>query len=320
MANEINFKDTHSGEIQEIIGKAPSWPIKKGSFIICVLIVVLFVSARFIKYPEIVSTSVILISIDPTVKVLAKISGQISEIKVKEGTIVTKNENIATIGSIKVKNDILHLKKIISDLNKMQNIQNDFSRITVPDDLEVDEVQSDYEQLKKHISLRKESRFISLVDRIKQKIDLWESRHLLFAPVNGKIYSFDLWKTEGYVTAGKPVFIVVPKIKKYDAWLQLPVSKAGKVKVGQKVLIKLQEYPFQEYGVIHAQVESISDVAISNTYATKLKLDSSYTVRNKLISQHPKMIGIADIVTNDKNILERLFEGFLVRINVSRRL
>ncbi|MDR0505267.1 MAG: hypothetical protein LBH32_00395 [Dysgonamonadaceae bacterium] len=41
----------------------------------------------------------------------------------------------------------------------------------------------------------------------------------------------------------------------------LPASGAGKVKIGDKVAIKLENYPYKEFGYIEGKVKSLSLVS-----------------------------------------------------------
>ena len=92
--------------------------------------------------------------------------------------------------------------------------------------------------------------------------------------------------------------------------------KAGKVKTGQPVLLKLSEYPYEEYGMVKAKVFSITDVAIDSAYSVELKLDNGLrTTRNRTIGFRPEISGTADIITNQKNILERIFENIYGKIH-----
>jgi multidrug resistance efflux pump len=152
--------------------------------------------------------------------------------------------------------------------------------------------------------------------KIKGLIGIWEKQYVLKTPAAGRIVFFRIRKTNQYVNAGTPLFMIVPSSRSYEIRATLPLYKAGKVKTGQPVLLKLSEYPYEEYGMVKAKVFSITDVAIDSAYSVELKLDDGLrTTRNRTIEFRPEISGTADIITNEKNILERIFENVYGKIH-----
>jgi hypothetical protein len=94
----------------------------------------------------------------------------------------------------------------------------------------------------------------------------------------------------------------------------LAVEKSGKVTVGQRVVMKLDNYPFQEYGTVTGKVASKSPVPKNREY-TIIVDDLEMTSTGKLITSAQKqvpfeqqLLGTAEIVTDDKGFLERVVE------------
>lgn len=243
MPNEINFRDLHSGEVQEIIGRAPRWVIRRGTLVITSIIVLLFAGAWFIRYPDVVSVPMVIASSAPPVKVVAGIDGVFKRGNITNGMYVTKGQPIGTIEN-PLKGADMH--------------------------------------------------------------------NLITAPISGTIAFYPAPYIDHNVTSGQPVCMVVPQTMQYETWAYIPVSKAGPVKKGQHVLIKLQEYPYAEFGLLQARVESNPDIAIDSVYAIKLLLKNNlHTTRNYEIKMRAKITGTADIITRNKNVLQRLFEGVI---------
>jgi multidrug resistance efflux pump len=146
------------------------------------------------------------------------------------------------------------------------------------------------------------------VKRIQGQIASWELKYVLKTPVAGKVVFFKFWKENQYVDNGESVLMIVPPVQNYLARAFLPVAGAGKVKAGQKVLIKLSSYPFEEYGMINGKVQTVSAVSLDTSYAMEIQLTSALTTSSgKSIPPQPQLSGTAEVLTNDKNIFERLF-------------
>ena len=100
--------------------------------------------------------------------------------------------------------------------------------------------------------------------------------------------------------------------------LQIPSEGFGKVKVGQTVLVKLNGYPYMEYGVLKGKIESISkspDIDLTTngiSYAADVKLpDKLETTYRKKLHLIQKMNGEADIITDDIRLLEQFVKPII---------
>jgi HlyD family secretion protein len=90
----------------------------------------------------------------------------------------------------------------------------------------------------------------------------------------------------------------------------LPVARSGKVKAGQKVNVRLDNFPDNEFGMLKGVVSHISlvptVVGSSSCYVLEIELpDGLLTNYKKELPYLPNMQGIADIITEDLSLLER---------------
>jgi len=101
----------------------------------------------------------------------------------------------------------------------------------------------------------------------------------------------------------------------------LPRVRSGKVKVGQEVKIKFDGYPFNEFGAVEGKIESISMIARDNLYLINVSLPNGLkTTYNKTLEFKQEMQGIADIITEDMRLIERIFNQirYIFTSSVSR--
>lgn len=93
----------------------------------------------------------------------------------------------------------------------------------------------------------------------------------------------------------------------------MPASGAWKVKTGQKVLIRLTAYPYEEYGLLPGTVMFAEANVADTNFQVSINLDHLlHTTTGKEIPAQPRLDGTAEIMTEDKSVLQRMF-GWLWR-------
>ncbi len=140
-------------------------------------------------------------------------------------------------------------------------------------------------------------------------IHSWELAYCLTTPIAGKVTFTTYWNENQYVPAGETVFTVVPTT---DGELMgkalLPVARSGKVKVGQRVIVRFLNYPDQEFGMVNGKVNSISLVPSGNNYAVEIAFPQGLTTNyGKTLPISYEMGATAEIVTEDLRLIERFF-------------
>ena len=114
-------------------------------------------------------------------------------------------------------------------------------------------------------------------------IDVWELNYLVKSPIAGEVTFSKFWSKNQNVAKGEIVFTVIPGHEsKLLGKVQLKRIGSGKVKPGQQVNIKFDNYPYMEYGMVEGRVNRISKVPTNDNYALEVDLPkglvSSYGV------------------------------------------
>ena len=90
---------------------------------------------------------------------------------------------------------------------------------------------------------------------------------------------------------------------------QLPVERSGKVKVGQRVIIRFSNYPDEEFGTVEGRVASVSLVPAENNYMVEIDfpngLQTNYGYTLPVLQEMP---ATAEIVTDDLRLIERFIQ------------
>jgi multidrug resistance efflux pump len=163
----------------------------------------------------------------------------------------------------------------LSNRQTEQNLQKDTVSIQMQiNDAENRLLQTGIEKNEKERQLLLDllSSYHDLTDNIK----LWEENYLFKAPFDGKIEFLNFWVNDQFVQAGMEIFSIIPKENNPIGQMLLPASGAGKVKVGDKVAIKLDNYPSTEFGYIKGKVKSLS--LVSQQYDTGTRKIEAYLV------------------------------------------
>lgn len=149
--------------------------------------------------------------------------------------------------------------------------------------------------------------------QLKKAIKDWELNYVFRSSVKGTISFLQIWSENQTINAGENMFAIIPSTEKgYIGKVKAVAQNSGKLKIGQKVNIRLANYPDREFGVIEGKLKTISltpdkdgnlllDIELPNGLQTSYK---------KEINFQQEMTGIADIVTEDLRLLERLLYQF----------
>jgi multidrug efflux pump subunit AcrA (membrane-fusion protein) len=137
----------------------------------------------------------------------------------------------------------------------------------------------------------------------------WEKNYLLIASSTGKLSFMSIWSKLQEVKVGDALFSITPEsIGDVQARLVIPFDGAGKVKVGQRVNIKLNGYSYLEFGMIEGAVQSISSGYTENGFPALASLPKgAVTSYGFEIQLERELQGVAEITTEDLSLLQRLF-------------
>jgi len=145
------------------------------------------------------------------------------------------------------------------------------------------------------------------VESLKNAIRHWKQSYVLISPVNGTVIYNNVWKENQNISAGDKAFSVTTAHGKVIAKAKVPAAGYGKVKTGQRVNIKLDGYPYLEYGFLSGKVRSVSSVPDEDTYISTIFIDNNaMTSYRKKIKIDGEQSGTAEIITEDISIGERL--------------
>jgi multidrug resistance efflux pump len=159
---------------------------------------------------------------------------------------------------------------------------------------------------------------ITTYHKLNDNIKLWEQKFVFIAPMDGKVEFLKFIAENQFVQSGEEIFGIIPGENELVGHVLLPTEGAGKVKVGNRVSIKLVNYPYLEYGSIDGVVKSISMISqqhkfeqgIADVYLIYVDLPNGLTTNyGRRIAFEHEISGEADIIVNERRLIERLFDN-----------
>jgi hypothetical protein len=104
-----------------------------------------------------------------------------------------------------------------------------------------------------------------------------------------------------------------------NGWIILPLKESRKVAVGQKVNIRLEDYPAQEFGFIRGRIIRIASTPENGNYLIEVEMPQNMTTSfNIPLKPRREMKGSAEIITEDLRLIQRFInpvKSFLNRRN-----
>jgi multidrug resistance efflux pump len=202
-----------------------------------------------------------------------------------------------------------------------QNLQKEIAsirmQITENQNL-LNQIQVEQQEKERQLQLDLLASYHDLSDNIK----VWEQKYIFKAPFDGRVEHLKFLTENQFVQAGEEVFGIVPKETNVFGQVLLPANGAGKVKQGSKVTVKLDNYPYLEYGSIEGVVGSISLLSQpqrseQNTIETYLLIvdlpKGLKTNYGEVLDFQHEIGGTADIIVKERRLIERLFDNLKYR-------
>lgn len=406
---------------QEIMGRAPNWLLRSGMTVIAGVTVLLLVLATIVHYPDTIPGRITVTGTNPPVAIVARQSGHLDQLLVREKQEVSKGTLLGVIRSAVDSSQAFKVKEILQQLQPMmltpdakidiqlpqnpalgpmqapyaefaaawvshsQSLADTYAEKTVAvlrqqldrKRLQIDQmkgqVQSSerekeiartrYERLKelqrrdsislaelqeseramleqdrqqstvrgahmeaeiaagdyekqietllytRHQSLRQSHQALTdSAQKLLAAINVWESEYVLRSPVDGTVGFYDFWSGEQFVTAGKEVFIIAPKISPLIGRVPVQALGAGKIRPGQIVRIRFDDFPYKEFGIATGEVENVSLVAQKGAHLISVKLQSPLTTNyGRQLPFKQEMMGDASVIIEERSLLGRIF-------------
>jgi len=228
-----------------------------------------------------------------------------------------RNQALATDGVI----SIIEVEQAEAKLLQMQRQYESMKNTIIQNNIRIEQLE--LEKLKIHedkANLIKSYQFTidEIIVRIQANIEQWNQTYIIESPLDGIVSLKTDYYENSFIQANDVLGYILP-IQNQEKYLlcQVPIYNAGKLEANQKVITKLDAFPYKEFGMLLGKVNDISRIPNRDKegnayYNVKIPIaDSIYTDIGYLIPYKPNMTAQVEIITENKTILQRIFNQFL---------
>lgn len=192
-------------------------------------------------------------------------------------------------------------------LAKDQGLQQTESQITNSD-------LSSHNKRKEILDLEKtiqdqQQKFISSLFTLKNHIEEWIQRYIIISSENGGVEFVSFLQENQLVSGGQQLFFIQPPETNYYAEMKAGQAGFGKIKSGQKVILRLDGYPSAEFGYLEGKISYISTLPNArDSFMTKIDLPAALTTNyKKSVFFRNNLLASAEVITDDRRLIDRLF-------------
>lgn len=141
----------------------------------------------------------------------------------------------------------------------------------------------------------------------------------LRAPIDGVVQQLAVTTVGGVVTAAQPILTVVPENMPLEVEAQVLNRDIGHLRVGQRVINKVETYDFTRYGYIEGEVQwvgtdAVQDPKLGLVYPVRIKLAQMRTPHEVNGNKGVVTAGMnitSDIRTDERRLIEYLIAPML---------
>jgi multidrug resistance efflux pump len=234
-----------------------------------------------------------------------KVMGRIAELALND---LTRMQGLREGAAI----SLLEKEKAEIDYLQYKRQQEVIKTNRINNSIRIEEIRLSQLDLQQEIEQSRREQWLNLkglAGEIRTGIQAWKQKHLLIAPVNGKL-SFAHPITAGqYTSSGNPLLTISPEKDNNEvfAYGYLPPQGEGKVRAGAKVIIQLTGLSSRQFGVIRGEVQEIAAYPGPDGRRIKIQLPAELRTSYDLkLDFQQEMQGTARIYSKDQSLLQRI--------------
>jgi len=198
--------------------------------------------------------------------------------------------------------------EMLSKKSELDGLRSDLAQQQI-DISELDQKIIENEKEYLDLKIQYQSALLEAFNNLKSASSNWFLTYLLRSPIDGTV-SFNKFYAENQnITEGDRAFNVIPDDEgEVIGKVELQVRGSGKVKEGQSVNVKFDNYPYMEFGMVRGKVKSVSLVPEDNFYMVEVEFPNGLVTNyNHTLQMQNQLTGEAEIITEDLLLIQRFF-------------
>lgn len=161
-----------------------------------------------------------------------------------------------------------------------------------------------------HATSVQEDIFSQAIATLESYVENWKKKYLITSPSSGKIVFLSPIQEKQFFPTGKIIGYVNPYASYYYAQIFLQQNNFGKIQIGQSVQLRVNAYPYQEFGFVDGKLNFISNIPSDSGYIANVALPNGLITNYKRSIQYRSGLrSEALIITRKANLLQRLGYG-----------
>jgi multidrug efflux pump subunit AcrA (membrane-fusion protein) len=151
-------------------------------------------------------------------------------------------------------------------------------------------------------------KFTEALNSLISQAEDWKNRFILSAPNTGKVNFVDQIQENKILEEGKVALYINPHDKEYLGEIAIGQHDIGRIRPNMDVIIKLQGYPFEEYGVVKGLINNISNVPREDgSFLAMVRITGvENNSNNSQVELKEGMLADAQIITRNVSVFKRI--------------
>lgn len=298
-----------SEEIQEILEKMPHWFIRWGSIITLLMILVVLQIAYMIKYPDVFSAPVVVSTPVPPETITAGSNGRIEAVLANEGAVIQARSPLMVLENMADYREVFRLKQLSDTI--------DHGLTAFPFELfeqaRLGSVEPWFIHFREATREHRDPEIRRAFLQLKKAIREWDFNYVIRSSIGGVISYTRPWKEDQPVSANESLAMIIPSDPDtLVARGKVAAKQVYALKAGQKVMIRLDHYPADTFGMVRGTLSAVSPLPDRDGYFSfevTLPGGLETSCKGKLPFRY-EMSADADIITEDLRLIQRVFYQF----------
>lgn len=133
---------------------------------------------------------------------------------------------------------------------------------------------------------------------------------IYISPYEGTVTYARVWAENQYVGREEPIMTIIPDAEgRIIGKMQIPVAGSAKIEVENRVNIKLDNYPYTQYGILKGTLTAVSLVPYYDKfYYGEISIESLVSNYGKVITINKEISGIASITVKELTLFQRFLQ------------
>ncbi len=147
---------------------------------------------------------------------------------------------------------------------------------------------------------------------LESEVKNWKEKYLIEANVSGKLVYSDYLTDYSFIKKDSRIMTISPVANlEYLGLLKLPKKGISKVRPGQTVQIRVDNYPFSEFGILEGKVGAVASIPNDNKYSVQVNFPNNLHSTYKIDFEFQQLMsGQADVITSKLSLWQRIYNQF----------